>query len=134
MNLSCLNLDLNFVTCVLSNFNFVLVLAFFWPTKGPYYYYYYTFLDKGPQLKKGSYLELLGDCPSRLYAWIQNVCWISHLSSILGNFLRKIKKSVKKRFESFFHKKFPKIVYIKCLNYNLIPWIVQINLHWIIWI
>ena len=39
MNLSGLNLDFNFVTCVLSNFNFVSVVAFFWPTKGPYYYY-----------------------------------------------------------------------------------------------
>ena len=62
MNLSGLNLDFNFVTCVLSNFNFVSVVAFFWPTKGPYYYYYYyTFLGKGPQLKEGSYLEILGD-------------------------------------------------------------------------
>ena len=54
MNFSSLNLDLNFVTCVLFNFNFVSVLAFFWPTKRPYYYYYYTFLGKGPQLKEGS--------------------------------------------------------------------------------
>ena len=66
MNLSGLNLDFNFVTCVLSNFNFVSVVAFFWPTKGPYYYY--TFLGRGPQLKEGSYLMVLGDCPSCLYA------------------------------------------------------------------
>ena len=66
MNLSGLNLDFNFVTCVLSNFNFVSVVAFFWPTKGPYYYYniyIYIYIlggggggggaDEGPQSKEG---------------------------------------------------------------------------------
>ena len=60
MNLSGLNLDFNFVTCVLSNFNFVSVVAFFWPTKGPYYYYnifLYIYWGGGggeaPQTKEG---------------------------------------------------------------------------------
>ena len=63
MNLSGLNLDFNFVTCVLSNFNFVSVVAFFWPAKGPYYYYnFFLYIyfwgeggagNEGPQSKEG---------------------------------------------------------------------------------
>ena len=65
MNLSGLNLDFNFVTCVLSNFNFVSVVAFFGQQKGLIIIIIFIYIyilggggggggaDEGPQSKEG---------------------------------------------------------------------------------